>query len=211
MKKSTAIAIIGVGLLVGMMAAIDASNSQVSPFFSIYDRALRIVLSCVSLSTDFQRKTGNWKMLSPFWIVIFFLPGVRLDAPKRSENKKVVSSSRWGGVLPIRDSSQSNKWGWIKVVDVALLYCVDVIVRVSVMDDDDEHSRSSKRKRVSSSGNGFFLLFRDFHSWVNLLRVFFTFLIWPRSSISTCITDVRVLSVTSPCVLYTYPIFVGTE
>jgi hypothetical protein len=26
----------------------------------------------VSLSTDFQRKTGNWKMLSPFWIVIFF-------------------------------------------------------------------------------------------------------------------------------------------
>jgi hypothetical protein len=25
----------------------------------------------VSLSTDFQRKTGNWKMLSPFWIVLF--------------------------------------------------------------------------------------------------------------------------------------------
>jgi hypothetical protein len=39
MKKSTAIAIIGVGLLVGMMAAIDASNPQVSPFFPPYYRA----------------------------------------------------------------------------------------------------------------------------------------------------------------------------
>jgi hypothetical protein len=39
MKKSTAIAIIGVGLLVGMMAAIDASNPQVSPFFFLYYRA----------------------------------------------------------------------------------------------------------------------------------------------------------------------------
>jgi hypothetical protein len=146
----------------------------------------------------FSKENGKLKNAFTVLNSYFFLPGVRLDAPKRSE--KVVLSSRWGGVLPIRDSSQSNKWGWIKVVDVALLLCWCYCACVCDGWWWWTLSKLKKKKRVSSSGNGFFLLFRDFHSWVNLLRVFFTFLIWPRSSISTCITDVRVLSVTSPCI-----------